>query len=68
MCFNVKLEHVFNSLMFTYVVNNIASYFGATKLISTVDFTIPDFLTSSIKHGLLYKKRKNPMVFKISFL
>lgn len=66
MCFNIKLEQVFNSLIFTYVVNNIASYFSDTKLISTVDFTIPDFLTSSIKHGLLYKKRKNPMVFKIS--
>lgn len=67
MCFHVKLEQIFNSLVFTYAVNNIASYFGATKLISTVDFTIPDFLTSSIKRGLLYKKRKNPMVFKISF-
>jgi len=66
-CFKVKLEQVFSSLIFTHVVNNIASYFCATKLFCTVDFTILDFLTSSIKHGLLYKKKKNPMVFKISF-
>lgn len=67
MCFNVKLEQVFSSLIFTHIVNNIAFYFSATKLFCTVDFTIRDFLTSSVKHGLLYKKKKNPMVFKISF-
>lgn len=65
MVFNL-LEQVFSSLLFTHVVNNIPFYFSATKLFCTVDFTIADFLTSSIKHGLLYKK-KNPVVFKIFF-
>lgn len=67
MCFNVTLEKVFIYLIFTHVVNNVSAYFSATKLFCTVDFLIPAFLTSSIKHGLLYKKKKNPMAFKISF-